>query len=73
MFSRTNTQSRILLVDDDANQITLLNNVLKNIGQVFFEQKGCSAVEQAIKTRADIILLDIEMPDLNGHQVGCER
>ncbi|MEM5535605.1 EAL domain-containing protein [Neptuniibacter pectenicola] len=69
MFSRTNTQPRILLVDDDANQITLLNNVLKNIGQVFFEQKGCSAVEQAIKTRADIILLDIEMPDLNGHQV----
>jgi diguanylate cyclase (GGDEF)-like protein/PAS domain S-box-containing protein len=69
MFSRTNTQSRILLVDDDANQITLLNNALKDIGQVFFEQKGCSAVEQAIKTRADIILLDIEMPDLNGHQV----
>jgi diguanylate cyclase (GGDEF)-like protein/PAS domain S-box-containing protein len=69
MFSRTNTQSRILLVDDDANQITLLNNALKDIGQVFFEQKGCSAVEQAIKTHADIILLDIEMPDLNGHQV----
>ncbi|MDF1762157.1 MAG: response regulator, partial [Oleibacter sp.] len=69
MFSRNNLTPRILLVDDDANQITILNKVLKAIGQVFFEQNGLAALEQAIKIRPDVILLDIDMPGLNGHQV----
>jgi diguanylate cyclase (GGDEF)-like protein/PAS domain S-box-containing protein len=69
MFSRNNISPRILLVDDDANQITILNKVLKVIGQVFFEQNGLAALEQAIKIRPDVILLDIDMPGLNGHQV----
>lgn len=69
MFSRYNIQHRILLVDDDASQITILNKVLKAIGQIFFEQNGLVALEQAIKIRPDVILLDIDMPGLNGHQV----
>ena len=69
MFSRNNISPRILLVDDDTSQITILNKVLKAIGQVFFEQNGLDALEQAIKVRPDIILLDIDMPGLNGHQV----
>lgn len=69
MFSRNDISSRILLVDDDANQITILNKVLKTIGQVFFEQNGLAALEQAIKIRPDVILLDIDMPGLDGHQV----
>lgn len=69
MFSRNNVQHRILLVDDDASQITILNKVLKAIGQIFFEQNGLAALEQAIKIRPDVILLDIDMPGLNGHQV----
>ncbi|RNF51992.1 response regulator [Marinomonas hwangdonensis] len=69
MFSRSNTSPRILLVDDDSTQITILHTVLKVIGQVFFEQNGLAALEQAIKIRPDVILLDIDMPDLNGHQV----
>ncbi|MDF1762664.1 MAG: EAL domain-containing protein [Oleibacter sp.] len=69
MFSRNNLSPRILLVDDDANQITILNKVLKAIGQVFFEQNGLASLEQAIKIRPDVILLDIDMPGLNGHQL----
>jgi diguanylate cyclase (GGDEF)-like protein/PAS domain S-box-containing protein len=69
MFSRNNILPRILLVDDDANQINILNKVLKSIGQVFFAQNGLAALEQSIKIRPDVILLDIDMPGLNGHQV----
>lgn len=69
MFTHKSTLPRILLVDDDATQITLLNTVLKEIGQVFFEQDGLAALDQAIKICPDVILLDIDMPGLNGHQV----
>ncbi|MCT8986582.1 two-component system response regulator [Shewanella phaeophyticola] len=69
MFSRSRIPPRLLLVDDDVNQINILNKVLQAIGQVFFEQNGLSALEQAIKIRPDVILLDIDMPGLNGHEV----
>ncbi|MFM9816029.1 PleD family two-component system response regulator, partial [Streptomyces scabiei] len=60
---------RILLVDDDADQITLLHQVLKTIGQVFFEQRSVDALKQAIAVKPDIILLDIQMPGMNGYEV----
>ena len=69
MFSCNNSPPRILLIDDDASQITTLNKALNAIGQVFFEQNGLAALEQAVKVRPDVILLDIAMPDLDGHQV----
>ncbi|BBN81389.1 two-component system response regulator [Pseudoalteromonas sp. A25] len=69
MFSVTTPSPRILLVDDDANQITILHQVLKSIGQVFFEQDSVKASAQALRLLPDIILLDIEMPGLNGYQV----
>jgi len=69
MFNNNNDTHRILLVDDDASQITLLNKALKDLGHVFFEQDGLAALNQALATRPDIILLDIEMPGLNGYEV----
>ncbi|MBB1295510.1 EAL domain-containing protein [Pseudoalteromonas sp. SR41-4] len=69
MFSSNNIPPSILLVDDDASQITILNKALNAIGQVFFEQNGLDALEQATKIRPDVILLDIDMPGMNGHQV----
>ncbi|CAH9058753.1 Protein-glutamate methylesterase/protein-glutamine glutaminase [Pseudoalteromonas sp. CIP111854] len=69
MFSVSEAPIRILLVDDDANQITVLHQVLKPLGQVFFEQNGVKACEQALKIIPDVILLDIEMPGFNGYQV----
>lgn len=72
MFLANSRLPRILLVDDDANQITILNKTLNAIGQVFFEQDSLSALNQAIKILPDVILLDIEMPHLNGYQVLAE-
>lgn len=69
MFNNNNQAHRILLVDDDASQITLLNKALKDLGQVFFEQDGLAALKQALATNPDVILLDIEMPGLNGYDV----
>ncbi|MCH1930036.1 EAL domain-containing protein [Shewanella sp. A25] len=69
MFSVSGSTPRILLIDDDAVQIKLLNQVLKAIGQVYFEQNSHDALAQAVNIKPDIILLDIQMPGLNGYQV----
>lgn len=69
MFSSNGVAHKILLVDDDANQITLLHGALKEIGQVFFAQDGLAALEIAVKNKPEIILLDIVMPRLDGLQV----
>ncbi|TKE96094.1 EAL domain-containing protein [Vibrio kanaloae] len=69
MFSSNTNAQRILLIDDDASQIKVLHKVLKELGQVFFEQSGVKAFEQAVSVKPDVILLDIDMPDLNGYQV----
>ncbi|HCE2133707.1 TPA: EAL domain-containing protein [Vibrio parahaemolyticus] len=69
MFSVSTSSPRILLVDDDADQITLLHQVLKSIGQVFFEQRSVDAIKRAIDIKPDIILLDIQMPGMNGYEV----
>ena len=69
MFSSDESLHKILVVDDDISQITFLHDALKDIGQVLFAQEGLSALEIARNTQPDVILLDIEMPGLDGLQV----
>lgn len=65
-------QPRILIVDDDPGTIRLLAQILKDVGKVYFTTKAVDAVSLAISIQPDIVLLDVEMPDLNGMEV-CEQ
>ncbi|ANJ67270.1 hypothetical protein A9404_07625 [Halothiobacillus diazotrophicus] len=69
MFTLDNATPRIFIVDDDASQIVLLNETLKSLGQVLFEQDSRAAFDRIRETRPDVVLLDIEMPELNGFEV----
>lgn len=69
MFSTASSIPRILLVDDDISQIALLHKALKSIGKLVFEQDGLAAVDHILNAPPDVILLDIEMPGLNGYEV----
>ncbi|PKF63374.1 hypothetical protein CW745_00525 [Psychromonas sp. psych-6C06] len=69
MFSRINHVPKILLIDDDSEQIKILNQALNELGDVFFEQDSLNAFNMAMSCNPDLILLDIEMPSLNGYQV----
>ena len=65
-----NRRERILIVDDEAQNITVLNEILKSEYDLYAAKDGEKALEisRSIKT-PDLILLDIMMPKIDGYQV----
>jgi diguanylate cyclase (GGDEF)-like protein len=61
----------ILLVDDDVVTIRALSKVLQGMGSLYFAKGGHEALRLAKTEAIDLILLDAEMPLMNGFQV-CE-
>ena len=65
-------RSLVLIVDDNATNIDLLVNTLKDEYRLGISKKGANALEYAEKYRPDLILLDIMMPEMDGYEV-CRR
>jgi len=63
---------KVLLVDDDPNNLKVLQQILKDHFQLIFAINGEKALAAASEHSPDIILLDIMMPDMDGYQV-CTR
>ncbi|MGB0943766.1 MAG: response regulator [Marinomonas sp.] len=63
---------KILIVDDEPNNLQLLRQVLKGKFQLIFANCGMKALSAAQEHQPDLILLDIMMPDLSGYEV-CEK
>ncbi len=66
-------QGRILIVDDNPANLKLLEGMLREHGyDVRSFPRGRLAVAAADREPPDLILLDINMPEMNGYEV-CER
>jgi two-component system sensor histidine kinase ChiS len=64
------TAGEIFLVDDNPNNLTLLIGILREAGfQVRVADRGRRALQMIAAHPADLILLDITMPDMNGYEV----
>ena len=61
--------ARLLIVDDDPASIRLMSEVVKSFGDIRFATGGVRAVELARSWHPDLILLDAEMPDMDGFEV----
>ena len=62
--------ARALIVDDDAGVRDLLRAILSRAGhQVVTVEDGREAVEQLTTQQFDIVVLDVEMPHVNGLEV----
>ena len=59
----------ILIVDDQAINITILTDMLQDLGQIYFATSGKEALAKATELMPDVILLDIEMPGMSGFDV----
>lgn len=56
----------ILLVDDDPGSLRVLHHILSDMAVMRFSTSGSEGLALARDWRPDLILLDIEMPDLDG-------
>jgi diguanylate cyclase (GGDEF)-like protein len=65
------TPPSILLVDDDVMTIRALSKALHGLGTLHFAKGGHEALRMARSETLDLIVLDAEMPLMNGFQV-CE-
>ena len=67
------TQRRILIVDDNRDSADSLAMLLELTGnKTFMAHDGIEAVEAIEKHRPEVVLLDIGLPKLDGHEV-CRR
>ena len=67
---RTSSTHRILVVDDNADSADSLAMLLELTGhEVYTAHDGHSAIASAEEHRPDVVLLDIGLPVLNGHEV----
>jgi DNA-binding response OmpR family regulator len=65
--------SRILIADDNPHILWLVQRHLELHGhQVLLAADGQTAVETAIAERPDLIILDVEMPVMDGY-TACQR
>jgi diguanylate cyclase (GGDEF)-like protein len=62
-------KNSILVVDDEAMNITALTHILKQDYTVYVEKDGLGCLEAARELTPDLILLDILMPAMNGFEV----
>jgi excisionase family DNA binding protein len=65
---------KVLLVDDDAELVELINKVLEEDGrfEVRIASNGFDAGMMVKEYRPDLIVLDVMLPDINGKEV-CHR
>lgn len=64
-----NVQRTLLLVDDDAVMIRTLREGLSTSYKVLPANSGANALKILARAKPDLILLDYEMPEMNGPQV----
>jgi diguanylate cyclase (GGDEF)-like protein len=59
----------ILLVDDDPTVVRILSHILSGIEPLRFATSGRTALKLARESVPDLLLLDIDMPELSGFEV----
>ena len=62
----------ILIVDDDPTVIALLGKILRSIANIRFATSGSKALQLIQERLPDLILMDVEMPEMTGFEV-CEQ
>ncbi|MEI8236313.1 MAG: diguanylate cyclase [Methylococcaceae bacterium] len=61
--------ARLLIVDDDPNNVRLLASIFDQDYDILFALSGLEAIDISLRERPDLIILDVMMPDLDGYTV----
>ena len=69
---RPDRQPRLLVVDDQPANVRALHEAFADDHQVFMATSGTQALAVCKEQLPDLVLLDVELPDIDGHEV-CRR
>ncbi|NMH64004.1 diguanylate cyclase [Shewanella salipaludis] len=69
MTQANDAKGKILIVDDQLINIKILHRLLHTDYELFMANSGEQAIALCREVRPDLLLLDIEMPDMNGYEV----
>ena len=65
--AKTTPQATILLAEDNMSNVLLISEYLESLGyQIVVAHDGLEAIEKAETGNPDVILMDIQMPGING-------
>lgn len=69
--SRIVPSKTILVVDDSVTMRRMIIAALRHVGEVSFDQagSGLEAIERLAVSNVDVVLLDLNMPDMHGFEV----
>lgn len=62
------TQARVLLTDDDDMTLEMLEAALQDRYQVTLAHSGREAIDKARQAPFDLIVLDVDMPEMDGYE-----
>lgn len=65
----SDTLKKILIVDDNSVNLTVIKAVFNNLYKVHAVNSGATALRFLEKQRPDLILLDVEMPEMTGKEL----
>lgn len=66
-------KTRILVIEDNEQNMYLVNFILEKHGyEVFQAWRGDTGIQLALETQPDLILLDIQLPSMDGYSVARE-
>lgn len=64
-----NEIKKILVVDDNTANLTMINGILSSLYKAYPVSSGATALKLLEKQTPDLILLDMEMPEMSGIEV----
>ncbi|ATH94489.1 histidine kinase [Bacillus glycinifermentans] len=69
-YSRTSEAPTVLIVDDSIESLKILTDMLEDVPyQVIAAKNGKEALDVVSRTKLDLVILDLMMPDMTGFEV----